>query len=269
MRLPTTVVPNYDVPVPPDYYNYGVPVPPGYNSYDVPAPPAGYGGSYYNGVWISNEEKERKRRESEQWAQNHPYLNAAGSALDAISNFQQEAANNPLTWAFPAGSFVGPARGAGAYAMGRLGEYIPEAFSGMMNVGTKIPTYIPKPVMNKMPSAPLNEISEMLNSMGLGRIPGYAEGTGSVFGELPMQDTTDARNFLTKSLENALSNTPWTTANLPSAVYASTPGTDPVVAQILGSLNAQARGIPAQTFLRQASLLAPEGASQQVMRRSA
>ena len=250
-----------------------------YGDYNVPVP-ANYGGSYYNGVWVSNQEQENKRREAEQWAKNHPYLSAAGSALDAISNFQQEAANNPLTYAFPAGSFVGPARGAGSYAIGRLGEYIPEAFSGLMNVGTRIPIYVPKPVMQKMPSVPLNEASELLNSIGLGRLPGYAEGTGypsyadgttdgSVFGELPMQDTTEARNFLAKSIQNALSGTPWTTANLPSAVYASTPGTDPVVAQLLGSLNAQARGIPAETFLRQASLLAPTGANQSVTRRTA
>jgi hypothetical protein len=280
MRLPNTVIPNYNVPTPVDYGDYNVPVPPGYGDYNVPVPPgygdynvpvpANYGGSYYNGVWVSNEEKARKQKEAEEWPRNHPYLNALGSTLDAISNFQQEAANNPLTWAFPPGAFVGPASGAGAYAMGRLGEYIPQVFSGMMNVGTRIPTYIPKPVMEKLPSVPLNEASELLNSMGLGRIPGYAEGTeGSVFGEIPLQDTTEARNFLTKSLQNALSGTPWTAANLPSAVYASTPGTDPVVAQLLGALNAQARGVPAETFLRQASLLAPSGATQSVTRRSA
>jgi hypothetical protein len=103
--------------------------------------------------------------------------------------------------------------------------------------------------------------------------PRYADGTadnptGSVFGT-QLQDTTDAKNFLSQAVQSALSNTPWTTTNLPTSVYASTPGMDPVVTQLLASINAQARGVPAETFLRQASIYAPAGMSQAPTRRTA
>lgn len=80
--------------------------------------------------------------------------------------------------------------------------------------------------------------------------------------------TAAARSFLAEALNKALTGTPWKSTNLPTSVYASTPGMDPVVAQLMASLNAMARGVPESTFLRQASLLAPSGMSQSVTRRT-
>lgn len=86
--------------------------------------------------------------------------------------------------------------------------------------------------------------------------------------QMTQPEAPSARNFLAEALQKALAGTPWTASNLPTSVYASTPGTDPAVSQMLASLNAMARGVPAETFLRQASLLAPSGMSQGVGRRT-
>lgn len=123
-------------------------------------------------------------------------------------------------------------------------------------------------------NAPIRVVpnSEIARYYGGTMTPRYADGTadnptGSVFGT-EMQDTTAARNFLAQAVQRALSGTPWTTTNLPTSVYASTPGMDPAVQELLASINAQARGVPASTFLRQASLYAPSGFNQGVTRRT-
>jgi len=289
MQLPTTVIPVVQMqnPVNPYASDYETPLsytPPVYNWGEqdmgyVPAPfnaVTTQGRPHYYGQAAIDEA-------NRQYAYQKPGQVLPGYSADQRLRAGQERLGNfMLAPAFGAGNLALNALGGASRFLSRLYGSTPggqeRGFTGFDNY--------------QRPLTPEQRIAEMGASSGGGYIPGYnypmdviglegyAEGTdypryangttdGSVFGELPMQDTTEARNFLTKSLQNALSGTPWTAANLPSAVYASTPGTDPVVAQILGSLNAQARGIPAQTFLRQASLLAPEGASQQVTRRSA
>ena len=90
---------------------------------------------------------------------------------------------------------------------------------------------------------------------------------GTVFGG-NAPDTTQASNFLNTASTNARSGTPWAQGKLPTPVYASTPGFDPVVAQLLASLNAQAGGLDQGSFLRLAALQAPTGLNQGVVRRS-
>lgn len=90
---------------------------------------------------------------------------------------------------------------------------------------------------------------------------------GTVFGG-STPDTTQASNFLNQASTNARSGTPWAQGKLPTPVYASTPGFDPVVAQLLASLNAQAGGVDQGSFLRLAALQAPQGMQQGVTRRS-
>lgn len=90
---------------------------------------------------------------------------------------------------------------------------------------------------------------------------------GTVFGG-STPDTTQASNFLNTASTNARSGTPWAQGKLPTSVYASTPGFDPVVAQLLASLNAQAGGVDQGSFLRLAALQAPTAMQQGVVRRS-
>lgn len=134
------------------------------------------------------------------------------------------------------------------------------------------PTGYEEMIINPL-NAPIGVVpNEMINRYRP-PMPRFANGTadnpsGSVFGN-EMQDTSSARSFLSEAIQRALAGTPWTTSSLPTSVYASTPGMDPSVVQLMASLNAQARGVPSETFLRQASLLAPAGLGQQVTRRTA
>lgn len=134
------------------------------------------------------------------------------------------------------------------------------------------PTGYEEMIVNPM-GAPIEVVPNEMIARYRAPMPRFANGTaddptGSVFGT-EMQDTSAARNFLSQAIQRALAGTPWTTSSLPTSVYASTPGMDPSVVQLMASLNAQARGVPSETFLRQASILAPSGMGQQVTRRTA
>ena len=147
--------------------------------------------------------------------------------------------------------------------------------AGLFKVGDSksgAPTGYEEMIINPT-GAPIGVVPNEMISRYNNSVPRYANGTaddpmGSVFGG-EMQDTSEARNFLSQAVQRALAGTPWTATNLPTSVYASTPGMDPAVQQLLASINAQARGVPAETFLRQASLYAPSGMGQQVTRRTA
>lgn len=82
-------------------------------------------------------------------------------------------------------------------------------------------------------------------------------------------DTSLASAFLDQSFANAKKGTPWAGAgNTPPPVFASSPGTDPMVTALLAALSAQGQGIPADYYIRQAKLLAPTAMSASVIRRS-
>ena len=107
------------------------------------------------------------------------------------------------------------------------------------------------------------EVWKNLQKMATGGV--FSQGT--VFGGMA-PDTTQASNFLNTASTNARSGTPWAQGKLPTSVYASTPGFDPVVAQLLASLSAQSTGIDQGSFLRLAALQAPTAMQQGVTRRS-
>lgn len=92
---------------------------------------------------------------------------------------------------------------------------------------------------------------------------------GGGFGNVQDADRSLATSFLGDASSRAIAGTPWAGKALPTPVYASSPGFNPYVTQLLASLNAQARGLPAQYFQDQAALLAPAGLSQRVVGRSA
>lgn len=79
--------------------------------------------------------------------------------------------------------------------------------------------------------------------------------------------TTD---FLNAAATEGRRNTPWAGGgNLPSPVYGAAPGFDPIVLDLIASMNALERGYPAAAYKRQAALLQPAGVSEHAVRRSA
>lgn len=83
-------------------------------------------------------------------------------------------------------------------------------------------------------------------------------------------DTSLATDFLAQASQQQRVNTPWAGGGaLPSPVYGSSPGFDPIVLDLMASMNALERGYPAAAYKRQAALLQPAGVSEHVVRRSA
>ena len=98
---------------------------------------------------------------------------------------------------------------------------------------------------------------------------GMPSGTGDAqfFGT---GDTSLANDFLAQAAQQQRVNTPWAGGgNLPSPVYGSSPGFDPIVLDLIASMNALERGYPAAAYKRQAALLTPAGIGEHVVRRSA
>ena len=93
--------------------------------------------------------------------------------------------------------------------------------------------------------------------------------TGGIFTGSTAPENAGARSFLDTSVAKARAGTPFASGVLPTPVYASSPGFNPVIAKLLASINAQARGLPAEEFYRQAGLLAPNAMSERVVSRSA
>jgi len=88
----------------------------------------------------------------------------------------------------------------------------------------------------------------------------------------PQYDTTQARQFQGDAFNKAVSGTPYARGGLgglPTSVYASSPGFNPLVAQLLGSLNAVGKGIPQEEYMRQAQMLRPTAMNERVTGRSA
>lgn len=93
-------------------------------------------------------------------------------------------------------------------------------------------------------------------------------GSGGLYGGADLGDQTLAKDFLNEASTRARSGTPWQTGTLPTSVYASSPGFNPLVASLLASITAQSQGIPADFFLQQAQLYRPTGANQHVVGRT-
>lgn len=91
--------------------------------------------------------------------------------------------------------------------------------------------------------------------------------SGGIFGN-NLLPTTGARKFLGEAEQRALSGTPWAGGTAPSAVFASSPGFDPIVTDLLASINALAGKGPAEAYKRNAALLRPAGINESVIGRS-
>lgn len=99
----------------------------------------------------------------------------------------------------------------------------------------------------------------------------YADGGIFDGGFQNVQDTdrTRATGFLSDAYKRAVSGTPFAgMKTLPSAVYLSSPGTNPFVAQLLGSLKALGEGTPAAMTSYYADLYRPTGMREMITGRS-
>lgn len=105
--------------------------------------------------------------------------------------------------------------------------------------------------MAKMKPAMVKQLKKMAD--------GGVFSNGTVFPLGQGQDQTLARNFLSQATAAARAGTPFANGVLPTPVFASSPAFNPIVTQLLDSLNAQARGLPPGEYTRQAALLAPQG----------
>jgi len=96
-----------------------------------------------------------------------------------------------------------------------------------------------------------------------GTMPVYADGTDGVFGGLGADtDRSLATSFLNDASSRARAGTPWSQGNLPTSVYASSPGFNPSAAKTLASIRAQATGQSSEDFLRSADLYKPGSVSE-------
>src|SRR5690606_29549524 len=90
----------------------------------------------------------------------------------------------------------------------------------------------------------------------------------SIFGE-NVPGTTLATPFLQEAVKRAKAGTPWAKGVLPGITSASTPGLDPIVQELLASLNSIERGVPMDYFMRQAQRATPAGIASGPIRRTA
>ena len=96
-----------------------------------------------------------------------------------------------------------------------------------------------------------------------GTMPVYADGTDGVFGGLGADtDRSLATSFLNDASSRARAGTPWSQGNLPTSVYASSPGFNPSAAKTLASIRAQATGQSSEDFLRSAEMYKPGSVSE-------
>jgi len=95
--------------------------------------------------------------------------------------------------------------------------------------------------------------------------------TGGVFDAgllAPQKDTTQARQFQTQAAQRARQGTPWQTGALPGYTFASSPGLDQSVIDLIASLRGVEYGEDPGYFMRQAAQRAPVGMGQRVVGRS-
>lgn len=89
------------------------------------------------------------------------------------------------------------------------------------------------------------------------------------FGNVQDTDRTLSTNFLRDALAKARAGTPFNAGNLPAPVYASSPGFNPYITRLLGSLSAMGQGVPADLYADLAARYRPTGVTESVIRRSA
>jgi len=97
----------------------------------------------------------------------------------------------------------------------------------------------------------------------------YQEQGQSMYeGLLSDTDRTRAQGFLDEASKRAAMGTPFNVNALPTPVFSSSPGTSPFVTDLLASLNAIKRGIPAGYFKEQANQLRPTSYAEGVIGRT-
>jgi len=114
---------------------------------------------------------------------------------------------------------------------------------------------------------------EQMGALGINLKNIVKMAAGGIF-DLPNDAFADtdrnlATDFLTRSTQIAKQNTPWQGMAIPGPTFASSPGFDPIVAQLMAAINAQETGLPAAAYLRQAALRRPAGVGEAPIRRTA
>ena len=183
-------------------------------------------------------------------------LDDAGLAAIRAAGGLTPAAITALTEAQRAGTIPAAAGGGvmdGAYISGERGPEI------------NIPTPNGAVVLNQQQAKKMGiDLKALMKNPEVKKMA-----TGGVFSGLSTPATAGARSFADAGVSAARQGTPWSSGVLPTPVFASSPGTSPIVAQLLAGLRQQASGYPAEEFMRQAGLLAPTGMSERVVGRSA
>ena len=190
-------------------------------------------------------------------------LNAAGilTANQRIAN----TAAAPVTAVKNEGGVFSRAAGGGflSSAMRKVGERGPELEIDLAD-GTTL-------ILNAGQQQALKKAGldvEAAGKQGGGVTPYQAGGIFGGFDNVQDTDRTLANDFLQQAFARARANTPFAQGPLPSPVYLSSPGTNPFVAQLLGSLKALGEGIPAEQTAYLANLYRPMGAQEHVVGRS-
>lgn len=114
----------------------------------------------------------------------------------------------------------------------------------------------------------LNAEQAKVAGIDLSKLQKFADG-GLFDGLIKDNDRGMATSFLNEATTRALSGTPWAGGSIPSPTFASSPGFDPIVAQLMASINAMQTGVPAASYLRNAALRRPAGVNEAPIRRSA
>lgn len=123
--------------------------------------------------------------------------------------------------------------------------------------------------MGKGKTAVLNEGQAEALGINLKKLTKMALG-GIFDGLVADQDRSKSRGFLDESVARSLKGTPWQSADdIADPVVAAGPSVDPLVAQIMASINAMAKGVPVSYYQRQAALMRPQGVAEGPVRRSA
>jgi len=100
-----------------------------------------------------------------------------------------------------------------------------------------------------------------MSGMGIGAMAdGGLFSEGNIFGTGNLGSDQRSRGFLSDALKRALTGTPYERiGRAPTPVEVSAPGTDPLVQELGGSLQALQSGTPIDLFLRRARLATPQG----------
>lgn len=186
---------------------------------------------------------------------------SAGGSLQVVNGQPVFVSNSGQTFTTSDGGFTAAANGgmvSGAYISGERG---PE-----LNIPLGDKTIVLNQKQMKAAGIDLKKLMA-----GSKKPEQFAQ--GGVFdqgwGNVTDPDRTMAMNFLNDALAKARAGTPWQQGNLPSPVYASSPGFSPIVSQVLGSLTSMAQGVPTEYFQELAQRYRPAGVRESVTQRSA